>query len=330
MKQPINLLTKPQSEEITSNEKGQAFLISGILHLILLVIVLFGPSVLPQSQLSKPIKVSPPKRLGFLALPKDYQQIKERQVPSVVPPPSRSVQEDKPKFNSKRLSTPYPNQTKKLVNKLNVPNPATQPLSSLRAPKTSMTTPNISPKIQVERKSSDSKKIVKIEKKSDKSDLKNLFAGLSLPGNMSSRSLEKVNEGGSFGKPLSDNDAIRSDFIRRQPNFSVKRPTIISETHGVNFNPWLSSIYFRVRDNWYSVIPQVYRTGMRGVVVIVFDVRSNGVLEELAVVKSSGRSPYDRAAISSLKLSEPFPSFPADFVGDYLTLQFTYFYNISS
>lgn len=87
MKQPINLLSEPQSEESTSNEKGQAFLISGIIHLILLVIVLFGPSLLSQSQLSEPIKVSPPKRLGFLALPKDYQQIRERQVPSVVPPP---------------------------------------------------------------------------------------------------------------------------------------------------------------------------------------------------------------------------------------------------
>ena len=247
-----------------------------------------------------------------------------------MPPPSSSVQEEQPKINLKRLSTPYPNQTTESVNKLNMPNLGVQPLSSLTAQKTSKTTPNTPPKIQVERKSSDSKKIVKIEKKSDKSDLKNLFAGLSLPGNMSSRSLKKVKEGGVFGKPPSDNDAIRSDFTKRQPNFSVKRPTIISETHGVNFNPWLSSIYFRVRDNWYSVIPQVYRTGMKGVVVIVFDVRSNGVLEELAVVKSSGRSPYDRAAISSLKLSEPFPSFPADFVGDYLTLQFTYFYNISS
>ena len=56
MKQPINLLSEPQSEESTSNEKGQAFLISGIIHLILLVIVLFGPSLLSQSQLSEPIK----------------------------------------------------------------------------------------------------------------------------------------------------------------------------------------------------------------------------------------------------------------------------------
>ncbi len=330
MKQPINLLTKPQSEESTSNKKRQAFLISGIIHLILLVIVLFGPSVLPQSELSEPIKVSPLKRLGFLALPKDYQQIRERHVPPVMTQENSTVQEEIPKINSKRLSTPSLNQTTESVNKLNVPNQVVQPLSPLTSSQTSKTTPNTPSKIQVKRKSSDSKKIFKIEKNSDNSDLKNLFAGLSLPGNMSLRSLEKIKEGGGFGKSLSGNDAIRSDFNKRQPNFSVKRPIIISETHGVNFNPWLSSIYFRVRNNWYSVIPQVYRTGMRGVVVIVFDVRSNGVLEELAVVKSSGRSPYDRAAISSLKLSEPFPSFPADFIGDYLTLQFTYFYNISS
>jgi len=67
---------------------------------------------------------------------------------------------------------------------------------------------------------------------------------------------------------------------------------------------------------------------MKGKVVVVFDVRSNGTIENLQVVRSSGLSPYDRAAVSSLKLSEPFPGFPPAFKGDFITLQFSYLYNV--
>ena len=330
MKQSINSLLGQQLDEHTPNKNKKAFLISGIIHLLFLFIIVFGPGIFPLSQRSEPIEVTPPKRLGFLALPKDYQQIRQRHIPPIITEKNSTTKKRRSEINSKRLAAPSSNQNMKQVNKSNVPNQIVQPLRPSPTSEISKTTLDADLKNQVSRKNSNSKKIVKMKKNPVNLDLKELFAGLGLPGNLTSSSLEKVKKGNSFGASHSGNDDIRSDFNKRQPNFSVKHPTIISETHGVNFNPWLSSIYFRVRNNWYSVIPQVYRTGMRGVVVIVFDVRNNGVLEELEVVKSSGRSPYDRAAISSLKLSEPFPSFPPDFVGDHLTLQFTYFYNIAS
>jgi TonB family protein len=161
-----------------------------------------------------------------------------------------------------------------------------------------------------------------------KSNLKDLYAGLRLPGGTAPGSevgrgiSSRQNRGGA------GDSGAGADFGRRQPDFSVERPTILSDTQGVNFGPWLTAVYFRVRNNWYSVIPQVYRSGLKGVVVIVFDVRRNGSLEDLEIVRSSNFSPYDRAAISSLKLSEPLPNFPDAFKKDRLTLQFTYLYNI--
>jgi TonB family protein len=115
---------------------------------------------------------------------------------------------------------------------------------------------------------------------------------------------------------------------KRMPDFSVDEPSILSDTRGVDFTSWLRIIYFRVRDNWYAVIPEVIRSGLQGKVVIIFDVHSDGRIEDLQVIRSSGLSPYDRAAISSLRLSEPFPNFPRAFAGERLTLQFTYLYNI--
>ncbi len=142
-------------------------------------------------------------------------------------------------------------------------------------------------------------------------------------------SLGQAKISGNRGSGALGDGRSRLDFDNRRPNFSVSRPTILSDTQGVDFGPWLTAVYFRVRDNWYSVIPQVYRSGLKGVVVIIFDIRGNGNLEELQVVRSSDFSPYDRAAVSSLNLSEPFPNFPPSFDRDRLTLQFTYLYNIS-
>jgi len=161
-----------------------------------------------------------------------------------------------------------------------------------------------------------------------KSNLKDLYAGLRLPGGTAPGS--EVGRGISSRQDRVSEGEGRTgaDFGRRHPDFSVQRPTILSDTQGVNFGPWLTAVYFRVRNNWYSVIPQVYRSGLQGVVVIVFDVRRNGSLKDLEIVRSSSFSPYDRAAVSSLKLSEPLPNFPDAFKKDRLTLQFTYLYNI--
>ncbi|PYV93434.1 MAG: hypothetical protein DMG05_01695 [Acidobacteria bacterium] len=161
-----------------------------------------------------------------------------------------------------------------------------------------------------------------------KTNLRDLFAGLQTPGSSIQSSLERARQGENLGYGASGSGDSLHRFDKRQPNFSVDEPTILSDTRGVDFGPWLRLIYFRVRDNWYSVIPELIRSGTKAKVIVIFDILNNGRIENLQIVRSSGLSPYDRAAVSSLKLSEPFPSFPASFSGERITLQFSYFYNI--
>jgi TonB family protein len=148
-----------------------------------------------------------------------------------------------------------------------------------------------------------------------------------VPGSSIQSSLDKARKGGGIGGGSLDLGGT-PHIDKRMPDFSVDVPSILSDTQGVDFTSWLRTIYFRVRDDWYAVIPEVIRSGYQGKVVLMFDVLSDGKVEKLEVIRSSGISPYDRAAISSIKLSEPFPNFPHAFTGDRLTLQFTYLYNI--
>jgi len=42
----------------------------------------------------------------------------------------------------------------------------------------------------------------------------------------------------------------------------------------------------------------------------------------------SGKEPLDRAAVSSIRASNPFPPLPSQFKGPYIEVRYTYYYNI--
>ena len=112
------------------------------------------------------------------------------------------------------------------------------------------------------------------------------------------------------------------------PNFSTEEPTILSDTKGYDFGPYMNQVVNRVRYNWYSWIPEIARLGTKGRVVIVFTITQNGTIENAHIVANAGREPLDRAAYGSITASNPFAKLPAGFDGDHLDLQFTFLYNI--
>jgi len=112
------------------------------------------------------------------------------------------------------------------------------------------------------------------------------------------------------------------------PNFSTEEPTILSDTKGYDFGPYMNQVVNRVRYNWYSLIPEIARLGKKGRVVIVFTITANGTIENPRIVANSGADPLDRAAFGSITASNPFAKLPAGFDGDHLDLQFTFLYNI--
>src|SRR6516162_5641471 len=119
-----------------------------------------------------------------------------------------------------------------------------------------------------------------------------------------------------------------SQLNNLNPNFSTEGPIILSDTKGVDFGPYLARVVYAVRRNWYAVIPEAARLGQKGRVAIVFEILKDGSVPQLRLVGSSGLEPLDRAALSGIRASIPFPPLPQEFTGEHLVLQFNFLYNI--
>jgi TonB family protein len=112
------------------------------------------------------------------------------------------------------------------------------------------------------------------------------------------------------------------------PNFNLPGPQILSDTMGVDFDPYLLRVYLIVRRNWDSVIPEIARLGRKGRVVLQFNIRKNGTVVDLNLMSGSGTGSMDAAALSSIQLSNPFPPLPPEFPGNDILLRFGYYYNM--
>ena len=327
MKDELDILRIQFADERASNRVREAFLSSVILHLLLIIFILVSPKLFPQNAARNVNAVltpsDPSKDLGFLALPKDYQKLLRKPKTLVLADKDRIAQGKAPKIDPKGLRAPYSEgDTKQLEQSApaGVPQSPAQPAAPASPPPQSSAPPP-----------QENKQIAKLQLPQSSAaphrSLQDISDGLEAPGISVKKSIEQARMSGSYGQGGPGGDSLRN-FDNRQANFSVEEPTILSDTLGVDFGSWLRLVYYRVRDNWYAVIPELIRSGNKGKVVIIFDIHSNGRIDNLQVVKSSGLSPYDRAAVSSLKLSEPFPGFPHAFKGESITLQFSYLYNV--
>jgi TonB family protein len=326
MKDEIDILRIQFADERASYRLREAFLSSVILHLLLIIFILVSPRLFRSTSVRNGNLASAEERkdLGFLALPKDYQKLLRKPKTPVLADKDRMAQGKGPKIDPKGLRAPYSEgNTKQLEQSApaGVPEPPAQQAaaSPVSPPQPSAPPPQ------------ENKELAKLQLPQPTTErqrsLQDISEGLETPGFSLKKSIEQARMSGSYGQGGVGGDSLRN-FDNRQANFSVEEPTILSDTLGVDFGSWLRLVYYRVRDNWYAVIPELIRSGTKGKVVIIFDIHSNGRIDNLQVVRSSGLSPYDRAAVSSLKLSEPFPSFPHAFKGQSLTLQFSYLYNM--
>jgi TonB family protein len=105
---------------------------------------------------------------------------------------------------------------------------------------------------------------------------------------------------------------------------------MLTDTEGVDFNDYLRRVYITVRQNWFAVMPASVQLGEQGVVSLQFKIMRDGSVPDgdPQRVYGSGKEPLDRAAVSSIRASNPFPQLPAQFKGPYIELRFTYYYNL--
>jgi TonB family protein len=104
---------------------------------------------------------------------------------------------------------------------------------------------------------------------------------------------------------------------------------ILSDTEGVDFHPYLSTMVTIIRKRWYSLVPDEARKPLvkTGIVAIDFVILKDGTLGGEKIVRSAGEIPLDRAAWDAIKSSAPFPTLPEKFGGKYLALRIHFSYN---
>ncbi|MGA7382806.1 MAG: TonB family protein [Terriglobales bacterium] len=106
---------------------------------------------------------------------------------------------------------------------------------------------------------------------------------------------------------------------------------VLSDTMGVNFDPYLARVLHDVKLNWYNVIPQSAKAPImrKGTVVIEFAILKDGRVSGMRLINSAGDVALDRGAWSGIVTSNPFPPLPAEFAGQYLGLRMKFLYNPS-
>lgn len=105
---------------------------------------------------------------------------------------------------------------------------------------------------------------------------------------------------------------------------------MLTDTEGVDFNDYFRRIYYIVKGNWEAVMPPSVELGEQGVVSLHVKIMRDGSVPdpEPVMLYGSGKEPLDRAAVSSIRASNPFPPLPAQFKGPYIEVRYTYYYNI--
>jgi outer membrane biosynthesis protein TonB len=105
---------------------------------------------------------------------------------------------------------------------------------------------------------------------------------------------------------------------------------IMTPTDGVDFSSYIQRMLASIERNWYAIIPESARLGDKGAVVTQFKILPNGSVPDPdpALIRTSGKEPLDRAAMSSIKASNPFEPLPSAYHRPYFEIRIIFLYNL--
>jgi TonB family protein len=104
--------------------------------------------------------------------------------------------------------------------------------------------------------------------------------------------------------------------------------TLSFDTKGFDWGDYARQLYLIIKKNWYDRIPLAAYYGQKGKVFIRFVIEKDGSITDLAVIRSSEISPFDRAAENAIRASNPLPPLPADFPKEREGVTFGFYYNL--
>ncbi|MGH9481356.1 MAG: TonB family protein, partial [Terriglobales bacterium] len=295
--------------------------LSVLAHVALIAILLFGskllppvrlPTVLPQQQLEK-------DQLTFLEMPKDLIT------------PKKPVQ---PKALSNR-DRHFDQPTKKILDSLSVPKPRPAPKPTPATPPPGPTAPVQPPAPPpapkpAPKNDANTLKLEDIPKPPEHPKL-NLDLGATAQLN---RAIEEAaRDGASRSHGVTETAPLPhlppAGAGGAAPGQAGAGVQILTDTQGVDFDSYLRRVVEIVRRNWYAVMPETVYLGTQGRVVLIFNINTNGSVPGIQPIGLSGTASLDQAAEASVSASNPFPPLPSEFHGPFITLQFSFYYNLT-
>jgi TonB family protein len=139
---------------------------------------------------------------------------------------------------------------------------------------------------------------------------------------------QAMKNGGSASVNESDLQMPGLSPNQASPSKGSSSLELLSDPMGVDFRPYLIRVLAVVRRNWFLVLPEGARMGQRGRTIVQFAIAKDGSVPKAVIHSPSGSQPLDRAAISGISMSNPFPPLPNEYKGDVLRLQLVFSYNM--
>jgi hypothetical protein len=315
----VNLLAKPPSDEKTRAELVKS-VSSFVFHVLFIALIILEPKIFPphaptQAEMDlarRQITILLPP--GALDAPKTAPRPKEPTM-RVDPRVLRKVAPPEPQ------PTPAPKEPERVV----------KDLPSAPVPKPNAMPPTPQPNENVA-KADAPKPPLKLETPEQQPTDHSLLLPKSSLGHSlqdSIRESAKMNAPSAIGGggQLPNNSGIPGGGGQGAAYGAME---MLTPTQGVDFSNYLQRVYVTVKRNWFAVMPESVRLGDKGVVSLQFRIMKNGSVpaDEPVRVRASGKEPLDRAAISSIRASNPFEPLPTAFGGDFIELRFTYYYNL--
>lgn len=304
-------------DELAKSRKREAFWISLFAHAVVIVLVLLSPKLTQYFPHRAVMLVNghDNDKLTFLDLPPDMQKIKT--------PPKTNIMSDKTRISTSRVPQPSQKELQKLLDasRRGQPGPTAQPTQQTQ-PQPAEQAAQAPPEAQPQQ--TPPPQVAKLQTPPIARN-PNPFATQPMSAD---RAIEQAAQQAARN-PRHYGDDGDMGLGQRQKNARVGPYEITSDTMGVDFGPYMQRVLHDVKQNWYSIIPESAMPPLlkKGKVTIEFAILKNGQIAGLRYLSGSGDVALDRAAYGGITASDPFPSLPTEFGGQYLGLRFTFYYN---
>lgn len=99
------------------------------------------------------------------------------------------------------------------------------------------------------------------------------------------------------------------------------------ETEWYDWGEYAQSMVSKIRLHWYGNMPDLIRTGLKGVVTIRFTIHRDGRITDITLLQTSTTPPYDFAARKAIELASPLNPLPRDFPNATERVTAMFYYN---